>query len=381
MSARTEIRAAVLRSQDAPIAVETIWLREVGPADVRVRIDVTGVCHSDLSLARGKLVQPLPAVLGHEASATILETGPEVEGLTVGDRVILLWNTPCRSCFYCERGEAHLCEQAASRTYEPHAYDADGTPIYPGLTVGSFAEQTVLPAAAVVPIPDDITDSDAALLGCAVTTGVGAVTTTMNVRSGASVLVIGLGGVGVSVVRGAVLAGAEQIVAVDRNPQKEEIARAAGATEFLVAGYELRKQVKALTGGRGTDYAFDCVGSAATIRNAWSLTRRGGAACVVGIGGKDEPVTFNPLELFHFARSLTGCVAGSLDPDRDLPTYFEWLRTGTLDLAPMVTGRGTLHQVEEALQMLHAGDGVRTLLHPNGDQAAHAPHVSTRHAS
>ena len=380
MSARTKIRAAVLRSQEEPISVETIWLREVGPNDVRVRIDITGVCHSDLSLARGKLVQPLPAVLGHEASATILEVGAEVDGLNVDDRVIPLWNAPCRTCFYCLHGEPHLCEWAASRSREPHAEDADGNPVYPGLTVGSFAEQTVVPATTVVQIPSDISDSDAALLGCAVTTGVGAVTNTMKVQPNASVLVLGLGGVGVSVVRGAVLAEAREIIAVDRNPNKEAIARAAGATAFLIAGDQLRKEVKALTEGRGADYAFDCVGSGATVRDAWSLTRRGGAACVVGIGSKDEPIAFNPLELFHFARSLTGCVAGSLDPARDLPTYFEWLRNGDLDLAEMVTARGTLEQVEHALHKLEAGDGVRTLLHPNEDPAAHTAQATTRHA-
>lgn len=364
MSSGVEIRAAVLRAQDRPIAVETLRLREVRPDEVRVRIDVTGVCHSDLSLARGKLAQPLPAVLGHEASATIVELGSEVDALGVGDQVILLWNTPCGECFYCRRGEVHLCEHAADRTGDPHAFDADGVPVYPGLTVGSFADQTIVPARAVVPIPADISPEDAALLGCAVTTGVGAVTKTMKVTPEASVVVLGVGGVGASVLRGAAMVGADQIIAVDRNPDKEEAAKSAGATAFVAAGDSLRREIKALTEGRGADYAFDCVGSAATIREAWSLTRRGGAACVVGIGGRDEQVTFKALELFHFARTLTGCVAGSLNAAADLPTYFEWLRNGTLTLSDMITARGTLEEIEPALARLEAGQGLRTLVYP-----------------
>ncbi len=187
----------------------------------------------------------------------------------------------------------------------------------------------------------------------------------MKVRPGASVLVLGLGGVGVSVVRGATLAGAEQIIAVDRNADKEEIARAAGATTFALAGDGLRKSVKGLTNGRGTDYAFGCVGSAGTIRDAWSLTRRGGAACVVGIGSKDEPITLNPLELFYFARSLTGCVAGSLERRRRPPDL------GTLDLAQMVTGHGTLDDAGDALNTLGARQGTgRCCIPTNSDVLA-----------
>ncbi|MEK6439285.1 zinc-binding dehydrogenase [Pseudonocardia sp. T1-2H] len=361
-----EVRAAVLRAVGEPMAVETIRLRAVGPGDVRVRIEQTGVCHSDLSLARGVLAQPLPAVLGHEACGTVVEVGEQVSDVAPGQRVILLWITACGECFHCTHDEPHLCATGSSRAGEPYAVTGAGEPVYPGLTVGSFAEQTVVPRGAVVPVPDDIETADAALLGCAVTTGVGAVTSTAHVTADSSVLVIGLGGVGLSVIQGARLAGASTIIAVDRNTDKAAMATAAGATHFLPADDDTRKAVRGLTGKRGADFAFDCVGSARTIRDMWGMTRRGGSATVVGIGGKDDTVSFSALELFHFARTLRGCVAGSLDAAADMPRFFDWVRSGDLDLRQLVTGSGSLTDVDAALDELAAGRGIRTILRPAG---------------
>lgn len=361
---RVEVNALVLRSTEKPMEVERIRLRDVGPGDVRVRIDATGVCHSDLSLARGVLAQQLPAVLGHEACGTVVEAGSDVTDLREGDRVILLWITPCGQCASCARDEPHLCVNGSARGAEPYALDSSGEPVYPGLTVGSFAEQTVVPAAAAVKVPDDISTADAALLGCAVTTGVGAVTKTAAVTAGSSVVVLGLGGVGLAAVQGARLAGATTVIGVDRNPDKAKLAVQLGAHHFVPADDHTRKAVRALTGKEGADFAFDCVGSARTIREAWGMTRRGGTACVVGIGGKEDQVAFSALELFHFARTLIGCVAGSLDAGRDLPRYFDHIREGRLDLAAMVTGSGTLSDVDAALEEMAAGRGIRTLVVP-----------------
>ena len=219
----------------------------------------------------------------------------------------------------------------------------------------------------MIPVPDDIDTADAALLGCAVTTGVGAVTKTAAVTAGSSVLVIGLGGVGLSVLQGARLAGATTVIAVDRNPDKEVLALAAGATHFLAVDDDsgvTRKAVRGLTERRGADFAFDCVGSARTIRDMWSMTRRGGAVTVVGIGGKDDTVSFSALELFHFARTLRGCVAGSVDAVADMPRFFDWVRSGELDLRSLVTGHGALADVGNALAEMAAGRGVRTLITP-----------------
>ncbi len=360
-----EVKAALLRYQDKPMSVESIWLRNVGLDDVRVRIDVTGVCHSDLSLARGVIAQELPAVLGHEACGTVVEVGSGVKDLAVGQRVVLLWLPTCGECFYCERGDGHLCVQGSRRAKDPYAVDSEGNYIYPGLSVGSFAEQTVVPRKAVLAVPDDIESADAALLGCAVTTGVGAVIKTAEVEPNSSVIVIGLGGVGMSAIQGARLAGASLIIAVDRNPAKADQAKKAGAHYFLAADEDVKSEVRSLTEKRGVDYAFDCVGSASTIREAWSLTRRGGSSYVVGVGKKDDMVTFSALELFHFARSLTGCVAGSIDAKRDLPEFYDWLRTGELDLKQLVTGHGQLGDIEAAFDRMSAGEGLRTLISPN----------------
>lgn len=359
------IRAAVLRTLGEPMTVETIRLRAVGPGDVRVRIEQTGVCHSDLSLSTGKLAQRLPAVLGHEACGTIVERGAEVADVEVGQRVIVLWITPCRHCHACTHGQPYLCDTASARSSEPYALGSDGERVYPGLSVGSFAEQTVVPRESVVPVPDDIDTEVAALLGCAVTTGVGAALRTAQVDAGASVVVLGLGGVGLSVLEGARLAGASTIIAVDRNTAKAQQASAAGATSFVPADEQMKKAVRALTGGRGADFTFDCVGSAQTIRDAWSLACRGGCATIVGIGGKDDVVSFSALELFYFARTLRVCVAGSIDGSADMPWFFDLIRSGKLELGGLVTGHGGLADVNDALDTLASGEAVRTLLAPS----------------
>lgn len=354
----------MLRAVGEPMTVETIRLRAVGPGDVRVRIEQTGVCHSDLSLANGKLAQKLPAVLGHEACGTVLEVGDEVTNVEVGERVILLWITPCRHCYACTHGQPYLCDTASAGSSEVYAVDADGEPVYPGLAVGSFAEQTVVSCNSVVPVPDDIETEVAALLGCAVMTGVGAVTRTAQVEPGSSVLVIGLGGVGLSVLQGARLAGASTIIAVDRHAAKAEPARAAGATDFVAADEDMKKAVRGLTGGRGADFSFDCVGGSKTIRDAWSMTRRGGSVTVVGIGASDDMVSFSALELWHFARALHVSVAGSIDASADMPWFFDLIRSGKLHLSGLVTGHGRLTDVNSALDVLASGEAVRTLLAP-----------------
>jgi len=361
----TEINALVLRERGKPMQVERIRLRKVGPTDVRVKVTLTGVCHSDFSLARGPLDQPVPAVLGHEASGTVVEVGSQVTRVSVGQRVILLWIAPCGECFYCLRDESYLCVRTTERNEDPYAVDVDGNAVFPGLRVGSFAEQTVVPENAVHAIPDSISDVEAALLGCSITTGVGAVVKAARVTPGSSVLVIGLGGVGMSVVQGARLAGATTIIGVDRNTEKAGPAIAAGATHFLdAADPELRRAVRGLTERRGADFAFDCVGAAKTIRDTWNLTRRGGTACVVGIGGKDDEVSFNALELFHQARTLIGTVGGSVESRTDYQEFFDWVAEGRLDLSSMVTADGDLTSIEPALDRMARGEGLRTLIRP-----------------
>jgi S-(hydroxymethyl)glutathione dehydrogenase / alcohol dehydrogenase len=356
------VRAAVLREPGTPLRIEDVVLPEPGPGQVRVRLAAAGVCHSDLSLARGTLRQPVPAVLGHEGAGVVVSTGPGVDAVAPGDRVLLVWAPPCRTCWHCTHGEPFLCERALAAAGRPYAALADGTPVYPGLGTAAFAEETVVGAGAVVPLPDDLPLDEAALLGCAVLTGVGAVIRTAGVRPGESVVVLGLGGVGLSAVQGARIAGADPIIAVDPAQAKEPLARALGATHVLTPDQEVAKAIRGLTGGRGADHAIECVGRADTIRLAWSCTRRGGVATVVGIGGRDEVVSFNALELFHFGRTLRGCVFGSTDPARDVPLLLDHVAAGRLDLRGLVTDRIGLDDVEDAFARMGAGHGARSLV-------------------
>lgn len=338
-----------------------VQLRALGPLDVQVRLAAAGVCHSDLSLARGRLRQRVPAVLGHEGAGTVVATGPAVTSVRPGDRVVLLWAPPCRDCWFCRAGEPWLCERATDAAEEPYGV-ADGHAVYPGLGTAAFGEQTVVPARALVAVPEDIALDTAALLGCAMLTGVGAVTNTAGVRAGDSLLVMGLGGVGMAAVQGARIAGASPVLAVDPDAAKRALAARLGADATFAPDEGLPAAVRELTGGRGVDVAVECVGSAATIRSAWSLTRRGGHTVIVGIGGKDERVAWSALELFHFGRTISGCVFGSSDPARDLPLLIEHLRSGALDVGALVTRRIGLAEVESALDDMTAGRGVRALV-------------------
>jgi S-(hydroxymethyl)glutathione dehydrogenase/alcohol dehydrogenase len=356
-------RAAVLTAVNAPLVVTDIDLPDPGPGQVRVRLAAAGVCHSDLSLATGTLRQPVPAVLGHEGAGTVVAVGDAVTGVAVGDRVVLNWAPSCGDCHFCGLAEPWLCANAGAAAAAPYARLAsDGTELYPGLGTAAFAQETVVPATAVLPLPEGVPLAEAALLGCAVLTGYGAVHHAAAVRPGESVAVFGVGGVGLSVLQSARIAGAGAIVAVDVSPAKEELARAAGATDFVLASGDTAKHIRKLTGGYGADVAIECVGRADTIRTAWSATRRGGRTTVVGIGGKDDQVAFSALEIFYFGRTLSGCVYGNSDPAKDLPVLAEHVRAGRLDLSAMVTDRIGLDGIPGAFDAMRAGRGGRALV-------------------
>lgn len=357
--------AVVLRETGGPMRVEPISLRAPGSGEVRVRIEAASLCHSDLSLATGVMPQKLPAVLGHEAAGVVVETGPGVDSPVVGDPVLLLWNAPCRNCWFCAHDQPWLCEHAADRNTLAYAVDESGGSLYPGLSTGAFAQETVVAANACYPLPADIPLDLAALLGCAVTTGVGAVLTTAGVREGESVAVIGLGGVGLAAVQGARIAGASPIIAVDRVTDKFELATSLGATHTVLADASQNKRIRELTGGRGPDHVLDCVGLAATIKNSWKAARRGGTLTVVGIGGRTEVVEFSSLELFHFARRILPCYNGSLDAVRDLPGLLDHVRAGTLDLRSLVSRETGLDGVAAGFDDLASGRVARVLVHPN----------------
>ncbi|MFC8917249.1 zinc-binding dehydrogenase [Streptomyces sp. NPDC057116] len=356
------VRAAVLPAIGAPLEITGIELPEPGPGRVRVRLAAAGVCHSDLSLSNGTMRVPVPAVLGHEGAGTIVAVGEGVTHVAPGDGVVLNWAPSCGSCHPCRLGEVWLCADALTGAGAVHAVTADGTALHPGLNVAAFAEETVVAANCVLPVPDGVPLTDAALLGCAVLTGYGAVHHSARVREGESVVVFGVGGVGLATLQAARIAGAGTVIAVDVSPEKEALARQAGATEYVVASETTAREVRRLTGGQGADVAVECVGRAATIRAAWDSTRRGGRTTVVGIGGKDQQVTFNALEIFHWGRTLSGCVYGNSNPAEDLPVLAGHIRAGRLDLGALVTDRIALEDIPAAFDNMIAGKGGRALV-------------------
>ena len=356
------VRAAVLPAVGSPLEITGIDLPDPGPGQVRVRLAAAGVCHSDLSLSDGTMRVPVPAVLGHEGAGTVVAVGEGVGHVAPGDGVVLNWAPSCGACHACSLGEVWLCANALSGAADVYARTTEGTELHPGLNVAAFAEETVVSASCVLPVPDGVPLTDAALLGCAVLTGYGAVHHSARVRAGETVAVFGVGGVGLSALQAARIAGASKIVAVDVSAEKEELARAAGATDYVVASDTTAREIRGLTGKQGVDVAVECAGRAVSIRTAWDSTRRGGRTTVVGIGGKDQQVTFNALEIFHWGRTLAGCVYGNSDPARDLPVLAEHIRAGRLDLSALVTERISLDGIPAAFENMLAGKGGRALV-------------------
>ncbi|MDP9796591.1 S-(hydroxymethyl)glutathione dehydrogenase/alcohol dehydrogenase [Catenuloplanes nepalensis] len=355
------IAARGLIARGAALTVEDFHLDPPGPGEIEVEIGAAGVCHSDLSMVNGTLAPSFPLVLGHEAAGTVITAGPGTDRVRAGDRVVLNWAPPCRACWFCTHGEPWLCERAGASS-TPRGALPDGTPLHVTLGLGALATRVVIPARAAVPVPDALSFADAALLGCAVLTGFGAVRNTAAVRPGESVVVIGLGGVGLSVVGAARAAGAGPIVAVDVSPEKEKLALAAGATDFLVSDDALSRGIRGLTGGRGADVVFECVGRAATIRSAYRGARRGGRVTVVGMGARSDTVEFSALELFHSGRTLRGCVYGSADFDVEIPRLAAAVLDGSLDLRPLVTHHATLSDAPAAFDRMSRGEGARTVV-------------------
>ena len=356
------VRAAVLTAVGVPLAIREIELPALRPDEVRVRLKAAGVCHSDLSLSNGTLDQPVPAVLGHEAAGMVAAIGDAVTTVKPGDNVLLNWSPACGHCWFCQHGEPYLCDQTPRAWQRSYATLPDGRAVYAGLGTAAFGEETIVPESAITWLPAGTNLERAALLGCAMLTGIGAVVNSARVQAGESVVVFGTGGVGLSVLQGARLVRADPVIAVDVAAEKEAFARRNGATEFILAGDQVAKRVRELTGGRGADHAFECVGSAATIRQAWSSTRRGGRTTVIGIGKRTETVAFNALEIFHFARVLAGSVFGSTDIRRDLPQLLEQLQAGRIHPEDLVTSRISLDQLPDSLAMMGAGRGARSLV-------------------
>ncbi|MEV4275174.1 alcohol dehydrogenase catalytic domain-containing protein [Actinoplanes xinjiangensis] len=356
------MRAAVLHT----IGDEKLDIRDdvtvlgPGPGEVRLRVRAAGVCHSDLSALRGALPQPVPAVLGHEAAGDVIEVGDGVDDLAPGDRIAVNWLPACGVCAHCRRGEDHLCMTHVMAGYVIPRFAAGDLQIFGMAGCGSFAEEMVVPRAGAVKIDDDVPYEVAALVGCGVTTGVGAVINTARVRPGDSVVVIGCGGVGIAAIQGARLAGAAHIMAVDTVPARHEAARRFGATHTATPDELGDLQAEVMP--EGFDHAFDVVAVPQTLRTAWSATRRGGQVVVVGAGRAEDTVEFSPFELLFEGKTIIGSLYGSADPHRDFPRLLALWRAGRLDIDGMISRRLRLDQAGDALAALGSGDVIRQVI-------------------
>lgn len=358
---RKYTRGLVVRDRDAPAEVVELGLPEIGPGQVRVEVRAAGVCHSDLSMINGTLRPPHPLVLGHEAAGVVVETGDHVSRVQAGDHVVLNWQPACRTCWFCEHGQPWLCSTSSGVAALENGMTLDGAPVHVTLGLGAFAEQVVVPARAAIPVPQQLKFDLAALLGCSVLTGSGAVRNTADVQPGESVLVIGLGGVGLSAVAAARGAGAGRVIAVDVSDAKKGLAEAAGATDFLVSSDTLSKDVRALTAKLGADHAIECVGRASTIRAAWRATRRGGQVTVVGMGAADDMVQLGALDIFSSARTLKASVYGQADTDLEVPALAQEVLDGRLNLDHLITDRITLAEIPAAFDRMSRGEGARSV--------------------
>ena len=365
------IRAAVLTGLDQPLTIrDDVVVESPRAGEIRVRVAACGVCRSDLSMQDGTLPVPMPVVLGHEASAVVEELGDGVDGFAPGDHVVVSWVPQCGDCYFCQRGQPHLCQAADAVLLTGGLLDGtprlrlDGAPLFQMCGTGTFSEETVIPAWSAVRIPHDVPLDVAALLGCAVLTGVGAALNTATIRRGDAVAVVGCGGVGLNIVQGARIAGAETIVAVDVNPAKLATAEAFGATHTVDAtSVDPANAVRDLTGQRGADVAFEALGLARTIEQTVEMTRRGGQAVFVGIPRLDVMFTLPAmLGIVLQERTIKGCWYGSSDIRRDVPRLIDLYRDGRLRLDELVSRRIDLSEVNRALEALQAGDGTRSVI-------------------
>ena len=358
------MRAAILRNAgDTALDVrDDVELIEPGPGDVAVEITHTGVCHSDLSVMNGTIPERSPIVLGHEGAGIVREVGGDVTSVSVGDHVIMVWSPPCGACVYCLRHKRpNLCADLQFGIMLRRQFRLDDAELASFCGVGTFAERTVVPEQAVVRIPPSVPLEEAALVGCGVMTGVGAALNTARVAPGSSVVVLGVGGVGVAAIQGARIAGAADIVAVDRNPAKLEVARSFGATEAVLPD-DLDAAKAELTEGQGFDYALECIGHPATMRAAYDAVRRGGTCCIVGVGRMEEQVSFSAFEIFFNEKNLVGSYYGGADVRVDFHRMLRLAASGQLDLRGMIDRRIRLEDINDGIEALQTGDVVRQIV-------------------
>jgi Zn-dependent alcohol dehydrogenase len=356
------MRAAVCHEFGRPLVIETVELVPASAGEVTVQVAACGVCHSDISYVDGEWGGALPSVYGHEVAGVVTAVGAGVTGMERGDHAVVTLVRSCGRCYFCLHEQPALCAGDFPIDHPGPLRLRDGTHVNQAMHVGGFAEAVTVDASQVVPVPRDIPLHSACLLACAVATGYGAVRNTAGVEPGSAVAVIGAGGVGLNAVQGAAIAGAEPVIAIDLSDSRLIAARDFGAHHALHGGAGAVARVRELTGGRGTDYTFLCVGAPAAALPAIEMTRRGGAVVVVGMPASGVTV---PLDLGLVADSglrLVGSKMGSIRPQADIPALVELYRGGRLKIDELVSATYPLDKINEALALSREGRGLRHVI-------------------
>ncbi|MBH52725.1 MAG: alcohol dehydrogenase [Opitutaceae bacterium] len=361
-------KAAIVYEFNKPVIVEEIDLRPPRESELMIKIAASGICHSDYSVMTGTIPHDLPEVLGHEGAGTVVEVGPNTEGYQVGDRVMLPFVSSCGKCSRCTSGHPTLCEVhfAGKRgmlidgTFRFHKGDQD---IYQFSRIGALSEYTVVHTNSVVPLPDGYTFEHAALLGCGVTTGVGAVTRTAQVPAGSTVAIIGCGGVGLNVIQGARLAAASTIIAVDQMPSKLDQAKQFGATHCVNSkDRDAVEAVKELTQGNGVQFAFEAIGLPLTIELAYNMLSVGGNAVIIGITGFRDTITIPAAFLPIWEKKITGSFFGSCLPSEDMPYLLSLYKQKKLMLDELISKYYELEEINQAFSDMEVGENIRGMV-------------------
>jgi Zn-dependent alcohol dehydrogenase len=363
------MKAAVLRSFEKDLTIEDVAIAAPRDREVLVRIMATGVCSSDLSTIRGKTGSELPLIPGHEAAGIIERVGSGVSKVKPGDRVVLSWSPNCGHCFYCQQSHPTLCDVYTGAAISGGLWDRTSrlgptaAPINHYSCVSSFAEFAVVPETGCIVIDDDVPFAVAALVGCAVTTGFGAVVNDAKARPGEAVAVVGIGGVGINAIQAARLAGAQTIIAVDTNPDKAELALANGATHFVNAiASDAREQVLKLTGGRGVDHSIECTGRPQAMSMAYDMTRPAGNVVIVGIAPKGMDLAIPAIGFPGSKKRLIGSIYGGGVPEQDITRILSLYQSGRLNLDAQIGKRIALEHVNDALRWLEQGVLARSII-------------------
>jgi NDMA-dependent alcohol dehydrogenase len=363
------VRAAVLRAVNEPLAVEDVELEAPGAGEVLVRLEASGVCHSDWNVVSGATPNPMPVVLGHEGAGVAEAVGEGITQVTVGDHVVLSWLPECGHCRFCVEGRPVLCENAFEAMFDGTLpggalrLSQNGDPLYHYSYLSTFAERCVVPEGCCVRIDPDVPFDVAALVGCGIMTGFGAVVNRARVEPGSSVAVFGAGGVGLSAVLGASFAGAGKVIAVDPVPLKRDLARELGATDAVDPNaVDPVEAVRELTGGQGADYALETAGVPGLVAVAYAAVRRGGTVVAVGIPPLDAEAHLPAPDLPREEKVVTGSFYGSCRPHVDMPRLLDLYQAGRLPLDRLVSRKYTLGEVNEAFAAMNAGEVARAVI-------------------